>query len=53
MSLKVKKNKWKVININDKYINAYVNLGNLKRDLNQFDEAIKFYEKALLIQKQE
>ena len=26
---------------NPKYVNAYVNLGNLKRDLNKFDEAIK------------
>ena len=31
----------KTLNINNKYINAYINLGNLKRDLNKFDEAIE------------
>jgi len=29
------------------YFNAYVNYGNLKRDLNKFKEAIELYEKAL------
>ena len=29
------------------YINAYVNYGNLKRDLNKFEEAISLYKKAL------
>ncbi len=29
------------------YFNAYVNYGNLKRDLNQFDEAIALYKEAL------
>ena len=37
----------KLISINDKYINAYINFGNLKRDLNEF--SIKLYEKALSI----
>ncbi len=39
----------KAIELNNKYINAYINLGNLKRDLNKFDDAIKLYEKALSI----
>ena len=39
----------KLISINDKYINAYINFGNLKRDLNEFSESIKLYEKALSI----
>ena len=38
-----------ILKKNKQYINAYVNLGNLKRDLNAFGEAIKLYEKALLI----
>ena len=42
----------KTLNINSKYINAYINLGNLKRDLNKFDEAIELYEKALSISKE-
>jgi hypothetical protein len=35
------------------YINSYVNLGNIKRDANMFDEAIKLYEKANLIKPNE
>ena len=42
----------KLLNLNNKYINAYINLGNLKRDLNKFDEAIEIYEKALSISKE-
>ena len=42
----------KIINKNEKYVNAYVNLGNLKRDLNKFDDAIKLYEQALKISNQ-
>ena len=42
----------KIINKNKKYVNAYVNLGNLKRDLNKFDDAIKLYEQALKISNQ-
>ena len=42
----------KIIKLNEKYINAYINLGNLKEDLNQFDEAIKLYERALSISNQ-
>ena len=34
------------ININPKYVNAYVKLGNLKRDVNKLDEAILLYEIA-------
>ena len=34
------------------YFNAYVNYGNLKRDLNQFDEAIALYKEALIYNKQ-
>ncbi len=30
-----------------KYVNTYVNYGNLKRDLNKFDEAIQLYLSAL------
>ena len=30
-----------------KYVNTYVNYGNLKRDLNKFDEAIQLYLNAL------
>ncbi len=37
----------KIIKLNDKYVNGYINFGNLKRDLNQFDEAIKLYEEGL------
>ena len=33
------------------YFNAYVNYGNLKRDLNQFDEAITLYKEALIYNK--
>ena len=29
------------------YVNAYVNYGNLKRDLNKFEEAISLYKQAL------
>ena len=29
------------------YFNAYVNYGNLKRELNKFDEAISLYKEAL------
>jgi len=36
-----------IIKTNKNYINAYVNFGNLKRDLNKFNEAIDLYEKAL------
>ena len=39
----------KIIELNNKYINALINLGNLKRDLNQFNKAIELYEKALSI----
>ena len=39
-----------IIELNPKYINAYVNLGNLKRDINKFDDAINLYEKANNIQ---
>ena len=42
----------KVISKNKEYVNAYVNLGNLKRDLNKFDDAIKLYEDALKISDQ-
>jgi tetratricopeptide (TPR) repeat protein len=35
------------------YINSYVNLGNIKRDANMFDEAIKLYEKANVIKPNE
>jgi len=35
------------------YFNSYVNLGNLKRDANKFDEAIKLYEKASSIKPNE
>ena len=38
-----------IIKRNQNYINAYVNLGNLKRDLNKFEEAIVLYQKALTI----
>ena len=41
----------KLIDLNEKYLNAYINLGNLKRDINKFDEAIKFYERAESIAK--
>ncbi len=43
----------RIIDTNDKYINAYVNLGNLKRDLNRFDEAINLYKNALKINSQQ
>ena len=36
-----------IIKRSPKYINAYINLGNLKRDTNNFNEAIKLYEKAI------
>jgi len=36
----------RIIEKNPKYTNAYINLGNLKRDINKFDSAIKFYEIA-------
>lgn len=42
----------KIIKENNKYINAYINYGNLKRDLNAFEQAIKLYEKALEISKE-
>ena len=42
----------KIIDQNNNYVNAYINLGNLKRDLNKFNEAIKLYEEALLKSKQ-
>ena len=29
------------------YFNAYINYGNLKRDLNKFDDAVELYKKAL------
>ena len=41
----------KIIELNNSYINAYINLGNLKRDLNKFNEAINLYETALSISK--
>lgn len=34
------------------YFNAYVNYGNLKRDLNQLDEAIELYKKSLNLNKE-
>ena len=40
------------IKLNNKYINVYINYGNLKRDLNKFDDAIKLYEQALSISKE-
>ena len=42
----------KIIKLNNKYINVYINYGNLKRDLNKFDDAIKLYEQALSISKE-
>ncbi len=36
----------KIIEINPKYVNAYVNLGNLKRDINKLNDAIELYETA-------
>jgi tetratricopeptide (TPR) repeat protein len=36
-----------ILKTNENYINAYVNFGNLKRDLNKFNDAIDLYEKAL------
>ena len=35
------------------YFNSYVNLANLKRDVNKFEEAIKLYEKANTIKPNE
>ena len=35
----------KLISINDKYINAYINFGNLKRDLNEFSSQLSFMRK--------
>ena len=37
----------KIINLDDKYISAYVNLGVVKKELAQYSEAHKLYEKAL------
>jgi len=42
-----------IIKDHPEYINSYVNLGNIKRDANMFDEAIKLYEKANLIKPNE
>jgi tetratricopeptide (TPR) repeat protein len=39
----------KIIIKNPKYINAYINYGNLKRDNNDFESAINFYQAALKI----
>ena len=35
--------------INPKYTHALCNLGNIKKDLNNFEEAIKYYKLALRI----
>lgn len=43
MSLKIYN---EIIKRNPKYVNAYINLANLKRDMNKLDEAIIFYKKA-------
>ena len=39
----------KIINKKPDYINAYVNYGNLKRDMNDFTKALELYGKALKI----
>ena len=36
-----------ILKENPKYINAYVNYGNLKRDINLFEDAIDLYKNAL------
>ena len=41
----------KSIKIDKNYLNAYVNYGNLKRDLNRFSESINLYETALKLNK--
>ena len=42
----------KVIEKKPKYINSYINYGNLKRDLNDFEGSLKLYNKALSISKE-
>ena len=39
----------RIIEKSPKYINAYVNYGNLKRDLNKYEDSNGLYKKALEI----